>query len=861
MGLPKMKGSLLEYDDSIGIGLNVQFCQLKLAVAIALVGLGCFSDCAVAQIVPDTSLGVESSLVKQDVIVNGIPSDEILGGAIRGTNLFHSFREFSIGQGHGAYFANPTGIANIFSRVTGGKASNILGTLGVAGDANLFLINPSGIIFGNNSRLDIRGSFLGTTVDGIQFVDGTQFSAVDFANDPLLSINVPLGLQLGQSPAGAINAQKAFLQVQPGKTLALIGGNITLDDSNLVATNGRIELGSVSGSGLINIDPVINGFSFRYDSLQPLESNPQASGMAPMGSGNSIGALDVETGRLLIRNKANVSVFTEGTGSPGEMRIRAFESVELIGTNQNSDTTGLFAQVLESATGTGSNISIETKQFSARNSARVSLTTFGSGNAGNLVINASESINLRSGGSLFARVDAAAMGRGGNISITTKDLLIQEGSQIVVSTSGIGEAGDLTIRALSGSVELIGTDPNKARPSAILAEVNQGAVGAGGSVTIETGELNIRDGAQISTSTAGIGDAGDLIVRASNSVILSGDDKIIRAFFSPGSNIVFLIRTSNGFRSALFSESRLGATGNGGTVDITTPRLSIANNALISTSTAGTGDAGKLHIRASDSVEMYFGGMFSQVLEGGQGTGGTISVETRRLFLQRGSVIGVETTSGKGGGISLQVQDLLLLRDNSFISATAGTVGAPGNGGNIEIKSPFIVAVPRENSDIAADAFNGIGGQIRIDAEEIFGIEERDKRTPRSDITATSPVLAGDIVITTPDLDPGRELDRLPDDAVDPNRLVVKSCISSQQRSSEGFFVSNPNDLPPVDPVSELSEGSFSNPIFPKSNSISISNPEAQGWVRDQNNRNKVRFEKASSRSNSSLTSSACGAP
>ena len=133
--------------------------------------LGLFPASAIAQIIPDGTLGSESSRTVPDT-VNNLPSDRISGGATRGSNLFHSFREFNIGEGRGAYFENPSGIANIFTRVTGGQSSNILGTLGVQGNANLFLINPKGIVFGPNARLDLRGSFIGSTADSIVFNNG-----------------------------------------------------------------------------------------------------------------------------------------------------------------------------------------------------------------------------------------------------------------------------------------------------------------------------------------------------------------------------------------------------------------------------------------------------------------------------------------------------------------------------------------------------------------------------------------------------------------------------------------------------------------------------------------------------------------
>jgi filamentous hemagglutinin family protein len=105
-----------------------------------------------------------------------------------------------VGEGRGTYFANPIGIENILTRVTGGNSSNILGKLGVLGGANLFLLNPNGILFGANSSLDIQGSFLASTASSFTFPDGSEFRATNPQVPPLLTISVPLGLQYGSNP-------------------------------------------------------------------------------------------------------------------------------------------------------------------------------------------------------------------------------------------------------------------------------------------------------------------------------------------------------------------------------------------------------------------------------------------------------------------------------------------------------------------------------------------------------------------------------------------------------------------------------------------------------------------------------------
>ena len=163
----------------------------KLGASVAFGGTLCvgISGIAIAQVVPDNTLGAESSVVTPNVNIEGIQGDRIDNGAIRGANLFHSFEQFNIGTGRGAYFSNPAGVANIFSRVTGANPSEILGRLGVLGNANLFLINPQGIVFGSGASLDIQGSFLATTGDAIKLGDTGLFSATQPATSNLLTVN------------------------------------------------------------------------------------------------------------------------------------------------------------------------------------------------------------------------------------------------------------------------------------------------------------------------------------------------------------------------------------------------------------------------------------------------------------------------------------------------------------------------------------------------------------------------------------------------------------------------------------------------------------------------------------------------
>lgn len=207
-----------------------------------------------AQVTPDATLGTENSVVVPNLTIRGVPSDRIDGGAIRGGNLFHSFLQFNVDAGQGVYFSNPDGITNILSRVTGSDPSRIMGRLGVLGAANLFLLNPNGILFGPNASLDVQGSFVASTANAIQLGDSGQFSATDPANSTLLAV------QPGALFLNALNNQSAPTGgIAPGQIInqanLVAGQDLTLAAHDL-AVQGLLQAGrdlTLQASNLVQI--------------------------------------------------------------------------------------------------------------------------------------------------------------------------------------------------------------------------------------------------------------------------------------------------------------------------------------------------------------------------------------------------------------------------------------------------------------------------------------------------------------------------------------------------------------------------------------------------------------------------------
>ncbi|WP_374875443.1 filamentous hemagglutinin N-terminal domain-containing protein [Microseira sp. BLCC-F43] len=685
---------------------------------LASIALACLSQTSpvYSQIAPDGTLST-------NVTTTNNLNFAINDGNRVGNNLFHSFREFSVPTGGEAFFNNAQEIQNIFSRVTGGTISNIDGLIRAKGNANLFLLNPSGIIFGPNARLNIGGSFLATTASSFKFADGVEFSATNPQATPLLTIDVPIGLQIGANPGNIVNrsiatdsnSQVVGMQVQPGRSLVLVGGDVTASGSRLNAPGGRIELGGLATAGTVGLTVNGNTLSLSFPADITTRANVSLIDDAiAIAGGEAGGDIVVNANKFTATNGGRLVVGTIGAGDGGNLSVNA-NSINMSGQG-SINRSGLYSLALPGSTGNLGNIAINAETLNLAEGAIVRSATASTGNAGNVLINANH-VNLS--GLSAIESGTVAQGSTGNVTINTRSLTVRDRATVGVVTESDGAAGTLIVNA-SELVELIGTF------SGLITGTQPNSRGNAGDVTINTRRLMLRDGAAVSAGTLGSGSGGNITINASESVELSGI-----------TNTAILFPSERGSRIDTVASS----FGNAGSITITTGRLTVRDGGDISASaTDGIGNAGNVTIRATDveligaTPESFFPSRIWAVGSGGGGTGkgGNITVEAQRLILRDGAEISAGTLGqGNAGNVTVRASSVQLSGTRIFQAPDNGatlefqtrlaavTFGA-GNGGNITVETERLML--QDGAQISSEASvnsTGNAGNVTIRAQDV----------------------------------------------------------------------------------------------------------------------------------------------
>ncbi|MEA5551904.1 filamentous hemagglutinin N-terminal domain-containing protein, partial [Anabaena cylindrica UHCC 0172] len=386
--------------------------------------LACSNQRVFAQLLPDSTLGAENSIVNK---VNEF-KHLINGGAARGANLFHSFQEFNIDTGKSIYFANPVGIENILTRVTGNNISNIFGKLGVEGTANLFLINPNGIIFGQNASLDIRGSFTATTADRIKLGENGLFSATNPQSSNLLTI---------QSSALFVNAlknQQAEIRNEGNLT---VDKNLTLNADNLYLS-GEIKAGTYLNLNASNQVLIKNA--------EIISTNANNFGVIRIGSWQD-SVNSVLPVKILIYN-STLSTNNFSSEFAGDIILNASNQIEI--NNSNISSQGNLGRIFIGKSQysdeifSPENVTINHSILSTSNSG-IAGTNNESIDAGNIYIDVNKNIFISNNS--FIETSTYRKGNAGDIKISTQSLELLNGSFLDASTFGEGNAGIVKITA------------------------------------------------------------------------------------------------------------------------------------------------------------------------------------------------------------------------------------------------------------------------------------------------------------------------------------------------------------------------------------------------------------------------------
>ncbi|BAY29825.1 filamentous hemagglutinin family outer membrane protein [Nostoc carneum NIES-2107] len=732
-----------------------------------------WSRCAIAQVISD---GTTDTIVKQSE-----NNFNILNGSEKGNNLFHSFSNFSIPQNGSATFdlIHTPNIKTIFSRVTGGKISDINGliqTLNGNHPVSLLLMNPAGIVFGQNASLNIGGSFVGTTANSIKFADGVEFSAVNPAAPPLLTITLPIGLQLGPNSRGITvqgNGHRLIsglyiptdrsqnpigLQVKAGNTLALIGSDVKfVGGIATVNGGGHIEIGSVS-DGQVALNSTGQNWVGDYSKVQQFKDINLDERSLLDASGTS-GSIQIQGRNINLTAGSAVLMQNLGAQLSKGITINATESLNLTG-NSPDGSIGSSIQIDNLGTGQAGDITISARQLSIQDGGIIKTGLFTQGSGGNITANVAKSIDI----SGFApsnptQLSALITGTGnfsnaGNITVSTTNLRLLNGAAFFSTTLAAGQAGTLRVNA-KDLIEIAGNNSITLLPSVMSSTTLSS--GNANNTFVNTSRLVIRDGGALGSSSLAIGSSGSVIINASESVDING--KGIGSI-TP-SRITSTAEIVDQVTQAVYGLPPI-PSGNAGSLTINTPSLRITNGAFVTVKNDGPGSAGDLQINANS------------------------------IFLDNQGTITASTISGNGGNVKLNVQDDLLMRHDSLITATAA---GKGNGGNLSINASVIVGL--ENSDIIANAVQGQGGKVQITTQGIFGLEFSSQLTAKSDITASSQFgLNGAVEIKTLAVDPSKGIVALPVQPKDASSLITQGCGQNQPSESNHFIVTGRGGLP-----------------------------------------------------------------
>lgn len=634
-----------------------------------------------------------------------------------GGNLFQSFSQFNLVSSESAIFTGPSNIHNILSRVTSGNPSSIDGKVSsqIQG-ANLFFLNPAGVVFGPHAQLDVSGSFAVTTANYVKLVGGGRFNANLGGGDILTSAPVSSFGFLNPAPAG-VTLTRSSLSIAPQGSFSVVAGDIGIDGGT-IAGGSRVSLVSVRSVGEAQLDAtdshaVVDVTRFTGLGEINLTNSAQIDLSGPAG-----GVVILRGSKLAMDNsKITVAAVSAGDGADVQMTTSiGLANQSSIEATALSDFAGVpvvtlaapsvsiasssFITSMGSGGVNAGNISVSAQHFELTDGGRLDANTFDAGNGGGISVVASDILirDLQSG----IGASAVDIGRGGNIQLTAQNITIGAGGIVQASTSGPGAGG--SVRVSAATVSITG---GSFLQTGISADT-LGGDGPAGSVHMNvSGMLTIAGGAQVSSDSFGAGAGGDVVIAAQKVIV---DGQGLAAF------------------TAISTETQSPvAGGRGGNITLTIgDALQLVGGGQVTASTFGSGaggsvmvNAGRVFISGKDAA--FFPGInASSENQTVGGNGGDIQLQLGgSLEIVDGGQIAVATSGpGAGGSINVIAPAISISGDGSGISAKTLSGLNGGRGGDIVIKANLLQGGP--GGEISAStAGSGAGGSIDITAHRL----------------------------------------------------------------------------------------------------------------------------------------------
>jgi filamentous hemagglutinin family protein len=697
--------------------------------------------------------------------------------------LFHSFGQFNIQRSERATFTGPASVANIFSRVTGGTPSLIDGRLQVnIPGASLYLLNPSGVMFGPQAQLHVSGSFHVSTANGIRFSDGATFSA-HLAETSQLTVAPPVAFGFLDRPPARITIQGSRLAVQEGNTFSVTGGDITMAASQeampqrpaVVAPSGRIYLTSVAAPGEVQVE--VGDHTSRLTENRPtrLGAVQISDGALVSASGQRGGAILVEARTVTLTNGAQMHSSTVGAGRGGDVIVRAQDAVTidgfgigLIAPGQEGIVPSLIATSSQpGSTGDAGSVRVDAQRVTLTNGAQMQSGTVGAGRGGDVIVRAQDAVIVDGfGGGLLSLItansDIGATGNAGSVRVEAHTVTATNGAQISSVTFGVGQGGSVTVRARE-RVTFRGTSPEGEALQGILipgdrtfpsgAFVNSHGAGAPGMVEVAAPEVMLAEGGRISSlNIASAGAGGTVIVRAADILAMSG--------------------VGSGLRTRSFGP------GQGGDITVNAGTVRLTEGADLSAASMRTGEAA------------------------GSGNAGQVTVTVRHGLLLQGSFVTTAAPEANGGDITVAAQNGAVRLTDSHISAEVNQ--EEGRGGNVTLTAAAVIL---ERSQVLTRAGPGTGGDITIDGAFVFDgtfvSGQPCAANPALSCLDASGSVSGRIDEGSP-VDTSGITSPLPHGFTRATELLRQRCAARRRRGEHSSFVPAGRDGVPLEPGSML---------------------------------------------------------